>query len=163
MRDITVFETDSEFPTLVRQPMLQQQAGTADFDLLRPLTQGDSKFNSERLASVHGYYYWQQLNELPFVAVLTYASEDLIDYDYDLRLPSDSIVNFFGWEAMPAPYYPPSPVLSSDGHGLSFVMFQGGPTSYTRQGISYGNLSVRIEVHKYINDLDGAFNPGMYI
>ncbi len=40
VRDINVFETDSEFPSLVRAPMLGQQTGSANFDLLRPLTQG---------------------------------------------------------------------------------------------------------------------------
>ncbi len=40
VRDINVFETDSEFPSLVRAPMLVQQTGSANFDLLRPLTQG---------------------------------------------------------------------------------------------------------------------------
>jgi len=161
-RDITIFETSPEFPTLVRAPMLAQQAGAVSYDLSRPLVQGDSTFNSEKLVQIRGYYYWQQLNSLPFVVVRTYAEQDLTDYDYDLVLPPGTILYFFNWMTLQGtPYYPPTTKLDASGSALTFMMYQGGPTSYTRPGISYANMTVYNETFKYINDLPGAFNPGI--
>jgi len=160
VRDISTFETSDQFASRVRNVISNKQTGSANFPLLRPLIQGDSTFNSERLVPLNAYYYWQQLYTLPFVAVLTYGEEDLVHYDYDVWLPQNLTRYFTGWPLLKdTPYFPPGAVDGTE--LLDITISAASTTTYTRPGISYGNRTVFIEVHKYLNDLPGAFNPGI--
>ncbi len=134
--------------------------GTANFNVTRPLPQGDAIFQSEKLVSIRGYYFWQQLYGFPFVAVLTYAEQDLTSFEYDVIAPATTPSYYVGWPLLKGtPYYP---VNGGEGTSSIDMMIQNtGPNVYTRPGLTYANTSVFIELHKYLNDLPGASNPGM--
>jgi hypothetical protein len=147
-------------------------AGTVDFNLDRLLPQGDSQFNYGRTVPIHAYYFWQRLTNLPFVAVLTYAEQDLVDYDYDLHLTSNETLYFLGFKDLPSKYIDLSKlslITASDNvsqFALDFYSHQSGPTSLSVTGASFANATFFVELHRYLNELNDpgnpASNPGVY-
>ncbi len=172
-RDITAYETSSEFPDLVRTPMLTTSTGSVNFDVDRRLPQGDSTFNSARSLRVRAYYFWQRLgNEFPFIAVLTYAEQDLVEYDYHLHKQDSDTLYFDGYDTLPSEYIDMSSlsivtIPDVGSYALDFSAFQAGPTSLSsvQVGASYANQTFLVELHRFLNELNlpgnSAYNPGV--
>ncbi len=147
--------------------MLTRTTGAADYDLDRPLPQGDAEFNSAQFVRIHAYYFWQRLNRLPFVVALTYAQQDLVEYDYDLELGSNQTMYFLGFVDLPPKYLNKSTLntfVASDGvsvYTTDFSTHQSGPTSLTKPGASFANLTFFVELHRYLNQLNEPGNPAV--
>lgn len=91
--DISAIES-SVFSTTVRKGLFDDFSGSLSVVVPRELPQGDAGHYYVDSVDTLVHYYWQQLSDVPFVVVLSFADADLTSADYAASLPSNEVLSY---------------------------------------------------------------------